>query len=244
MVNTKPWVWLKWVCAGALAVVLGAGGAIAAPGGPQALCQAAAQRASDMTGVPLRVLLAVSLTESGRKTGGTFAAWPWVLNIAGEGVWFDSRAAAVARAQATLAGGETSFDMGCFQINYRWHGEAFTSLNDMIDPDANALYAAQFLTELYAESGDWTVAAGHYHSRTPHFADRYRKVFKRHLSALGSGPLPAPHMAAVQAAPRRVNQFQLLQSGGAPVSMGSLVPVQPGLGGLFDARAASSLWGG
>ena len=244
MVKSGPWVWRKWGGAVALALALVATGLQASPGGPQSLCQGAAQRAAGLTGVPLRVLLAVSLTETGRKTEGAFTAWPWVLNIAGEGFWFDSREAALARARSTLATGQTSFDMGCFQINYRWHGDAFASLDDMIDPDRNALYAAQFLSELYAESGDWSVAVGHYHSRTPQFADRYRKMFQRHLASLGDGPLPQPAFVPLQTTVRRPNQFPLLQAGGDPVSMGSLVPVRPGRGGLFDARPTRSLWGG
>ena len=48
----------------------------------------------------------------------------------------------------------------------------------MFDPDMNALYAARFLSELYREFGDWTGAAGAYHSRTPEYADRYKVKFQ------------------------------------------------------------------
>ncbi|PWR04441.1 hypothetical protein DKT77_01385 [Meridianimarinicoccus roseus] len=238
----------RWALAGLAGCVLVPVAGQAAPGAAQGLCEQAARRAADATGVPLPVLLAVSLTESGRKTGARFGPWPWVLNIAGTGAFFDTRAAALARAQATLARGETSFDMGCFQINYRWHGDAFTSLDQMLDPGANAMYAARFLRELFAETGDWSVAAGHYHSRTPVHADRYRKVFHRHLAALGTGPLPSAPLAALPAqapaATRGPNLFPLLQPGGAPVSMGSLVPTRPAGSGLFDGRAGRSMWGG
>jgi len=223
----------------------------AARGGDGALCEGAARRASAATGVPLPVLLAVALSESGRKTGGQFAPWPWVLNVEGVGAFYDTRDAALAAAQAAIASGRDSTDLGCFQVNFRWHGSAFASLADMLDPDRNAVYAARFLRELYAESGDWMTAAGHYHSRTPAHADRYRGVFRRHLAALGAGPLPAPGpmpdappRVARAAPPERVNRFQLLQGGGAPVSMGSLVPDGPGLGGLFADRPTRSLWGG
>jgi hypothetical protein len=223
----------------------------AARGGDGMLCEAAARRASAASGVPLPVLLAVALSESGRKTGGRFAPWPWVLNIEGAGKFFDTRADALAAAQAAISSGRESTDLGCFQVNFRWHGTAFASLSDMIDPDRNAAYAARFLRELYAESGDWITAVGHYHSRTPVHADRYRGVVRRHLAALDAGPLAAPgpmldavpHAARAEA-PVRENRFQLLQGGGAPVSMGSLVPDGPGLGGLFADRPTRSLWGG
>lgn len=217
-------------------------------GGVQNVCEAAARRASNVTGVPLKVLLAVSLTESGRKTGATFGAWPWTLNIAGQGAFFDTRADALARAQKTLADGERSFDLGCFQINYRWHGEAFSALADMLDPDLNAQYAARFLRDLFAESGDWSVAVGHYHSRTPQYANRYRKVFHRHFANLGGGPMPSlplePLGPITPTVTRGPNRFPLLQPGGAPVSMGSLVPTRPNTGSLFDDRRSRSMWGG
>ena len=235
------------LCAG----LVGTDTAWAARGAEDALCESAARRAAAETGVPLAVLLAVALSESGRKAGARFAPWPWVLNVEGQGAFFDTRAAALAAAQAAISSGRDSTDLGCFQINFRWHGDGFASLADMIDPDRNAAYAARFLRDLYAESGDWIVAAGHYHSRTPVHADRYRKVVQRHLAALGAGPLPAPGplrdaapMLTQAGTPLRENRFQLLQGGGAPVSMGSLVPDNPGLGGLFGDRPARGLWGG
>lgn len=214
------------------------------------LCVAAAQRAARATGVPLQVLMAISLTESGRKAEGRFAPWPWTLNIAGKGFFLPDRQAALDLARRTLAGGQTSFDLGCFQVNYRWHNSAFESVEDMLDPDRNALYAAEFLAGLFAESGNWSVAAGHYHSRTPENASRYRQIFDRHFASLGGDPMSvmaAPDDDGMPAVTRsrapRDNQFPLLQAGGAPLAMGSLVPVQPGRGGLF-AGAARSLWGG
>ena len=223
-----------------------------AAGDAPSLCLAAAQKASRATGVPLEVLMAISLTESGRKAEGRFSAWPWTLNIVGKGFFLPDRQAALDLARRTLDGGQTSFDLGCFQVNYRWHGAAFGSIDEMLDPESNALYAAQFLAGLHAESGDWSVAAGHYHSRTPEHAARYRQIFNRHFAALGGDALaalaaPDPAAAAPGIEPRavrvRVNQFPLLQAGAPPLAMGSLVPVQPGRGGLF-AGSARSLWGG
>lgn len=248
MQRTGRWIGLV---VGLWAALAWPGGAAAARGVDHAVCEAAARRASAETGVPLPVLLAVALSESGRKAGGRFAPWPWVLNVEGAGSFYDTRDAALAAAQAAIAAGRESTDIGCFQVNFRWHGDAFASLSDMIDPDRNAAYAARFLRALHAESGDWITAAGHYHSRTQVHAERYRGVVRRHLAALGAGPLPAPGpmpdlppMAPRIETAARENRFQLLQGGGAPVSMGSLVPDNPGLGGLFADRPARSLWGG
>ncbi|WP_193140383.1 MULTISPECIES: lytic transglycosylase domain-containing protein [unclassified Meridianimarinicoccus] len=221
-----------------------AGAAVArrADAPPPDLCERAAHKAARTTGVPVQVLLAISLTETGRKQASGFGPWPWTLNIAGEGFFFDTPAAALARAERSLRSGQTSFDVGCFQVNYRWHGDAFASLAEMLEPDRNALYAAQFLAALFAESGDWTVAAGHYHSRTKVHADRYRKIFTRHLARLGPLDHQAP-LPASDAMIARVNRFPLLQAGAPSATMGSLVPdVAVVRGGLFADHDVRALW--
>ena len=43
----------------------------------------------------------------------------------------------------------------------------FPSLESMFDPQVGAGYAARFLKSLYAERGNWSAAAGAYHSQTP-----------------------------------------------------------------------------
>jgi hypothetical protein len=103
----------------------------------------------------------------------------------GAGHWFESRAEAEAYVAREQARGARSFDVGCFQINHRWHGEAFASVSAMFDPRANADYAARFMAGLYAETRDWGRAAGFYHSRTPEFFGRYRARFERIMADAG-----------------------------------------------------------
>lgn len=188
----------------ALLLALAAAGAEASPG-PAELCRRAGEAAALRHGVPPALMQAIALVETGRTRGGVRAPWPWTLNIAGKGHWLDSRAAARARAEAALAAGERSVDLGCFQINYRWHGMAFASLDAMLDPARSADYAARFLAGLAAETGDWTVAAGRYHSRTPVHYRRYGALIEAALADLGAAPpsaapapdtAPAPRLAA------------------------------------------------
>ena len=54
----------------------------------------------------------------------------------------------------------------------------------MFDPDVGAAYASQFLKSLHAERGDWSLAAGAYHSQTPERAGVYRARFDRILAGL------------------------------------------------------------
>ena len=160
----------------------------AAVADPSELCDRAAQRAATATGVPLTVLQAIALTETGRRHDGAFRPWPWTTHAAGEGRWFASRAAAEAHVRSLRDEGRRSIDIGCFQVNYRWHGDAFASPEAMFDPDANALYAARFLSGLRDELGGWEAAAGAYHSRTPELAARYTARFRQHLAAAGGEP--------------------------------------------------------
>lgn len=185
------------------------------------LCVGAAQTAADRTGVPLSVLMAVTLTETGRRTDAGLAPWPWAINQAGKGYWFATQQEAVDFADSQLALGLQNFDVGCFQLNHRWHSKGFRSTADMFDPTSNALYAARFLAELYAEKGDWSLAAATYHSRTPEEADIYRAKFDAILAGLPV--LPRPDYAIAVAAPR-INNFPLLQ-GGRIGKSGSLVPL-------------------
>ncbi len=194
---------------------------------PSELCLRAANRAADRHGVPRDVLAAIALTETGTTRAGRRGPWPWTLNIEGAGRWFDSRAEALAAAEAAIRAGRVSTDLGCFQINFRWHGSAFAGPEEMLDPAAGADYAARFLADLHAEAGDWTVAAGWYHSRTPSHARRYRAVFTRARAEIGRSP-PAP---AAPAALPPAAEIAAATPGGVRLST-----LRAARGGLFDRR--------
>lgn len=197
-------------------------------------CLRAIEVASANSGVPKDILLAISLTETGRKLEGKLRPWPWTVNMEGAGLWFETPQEALDYASNHFKRGARSFDVGCFQINYRWHGQAFSSIEEMFDPIANARYAARFLGELFTEFGDWSKAAGAYHSRTPKFATRYSARFDRFRARLGD-PVPPVQVAAydgdqkqptsIPSPDLRINLFPLLQQSGANRAPGSLVPL-------------------
>ena len=194
--------------------------------GADTLCETAAAQAADLLGVPYDVLIAVSVVETGREN----LPWPWTVNIEGEGYWLDTTTDAEAMVQTALDAGLTNIDLGCFQLNYRWHAEAFSSIADMLDPSRNATYAAAYLAAQYDETGDWSSAAAAYHSATPEHADRYRARFEETWTRLAGDPdkLDGP-LAEV-----RLNRFPLLIAGKAG-SRGSLVPVTVGANRLIGA---------
>ena len=185
------------------------------------LCIAAAENAANETGVPLPVLMAISLVETGRASSAGLKPWPWAVNQAGEGHWFPTPQAAIEFVEGQLDLGLRNFDIGCFQLNHRWHSKGFRSTEDMFDPTRNALYAAQFLREIHTELGDWSLAAAAYHSRTPDLADRYRTKFDATLAGLTTAPF-SPTAAIDRSF--RINHFPLLQAG-LQGKAGSLVPL-------------------
>jgi Transglycosylase SLT domain len=187
-------------------------------GDPAALCRDAATQASAETGVPFDVLLAVATVETGRND----QPWPWTVNFGGDGQWFDSAEEAAASVDQALRAGATNIDLGCFQLNYRWHAEAFGSVDDMLDPERNATYAAEYLSRHYATTGDWALAAAAYHSATPEYARIYQDKFEATYARLSSGDSPDASRDAL-AATARSNGFPLLIAGMGGLK-GSLFP--------------------
>jgi hypothetical protein len=213
------------LCLPMLPAILATGlaGPATASQSPPDLCRAAARAASDETGVPYDVLMAIALTETGQSRDGVLEPWAWAVHHDGKGHWLATKAEAVALAETALQSGATNIDLGCFQLNIRWHAGAFSSADDMLEPAQNARYAAGFLADLYQESGDWTRAAGAYHSRDPENAEAYRLKFATILAGLQDGGASPDIAAPLVAMAPRANRFPLLQTG-APGGIGSIVP--------------------
>ncbi len=197
-----------------------------------AQCDEAAATAARQSGVPIDVLLAVTRTETGRRSEGVLVPWPWTVNMEGAGRWFATEDEARAYVFQHFKRGARSFDVGCFQINYKWHGQAFRSIDEMFDPVKNALYAADFLADLYGEFGDWTKAAGAYHSRTKEYADRYEARFdqvRQNVQPMQLASAPNASRRATFGAPQRLDLNRALTNGPlvgqGTAAMGSLVPV-------------------
>lgn len=208
------WPMIHWLLLPSL--LLGSVSTVAYGGtDPATLCVSAARVAAKQTGVPLDALLAISVVETGRG----IVPWPWTVNLGGEGRWLETSVEAVALVQEALDQGATNIDIGCFQLNYRWHARAFVSVEDMLDPGRNALYAAGYLAQQHARTGDWTAAAAAFHSATPEHADRYRARYEETLASLGS----APEVHSEGPGIPRDNGFPLLLAGTAGRN-GSLVP--------------------
>lgn len=195
---------------------------------PAGLCESAAAIAAVEHGIPQALFLAISQVETGRATSaGPGRPWPWAINARGEGHWFATRRAAVDFAERAEAMGAEQIDVGCFQINERWHGDAFEGFSHMVDPTANARYAARFLAALYREFGDWTAATAAYHSRTH---EKGRAYVTRVRQALRAPVSAEPHGTATlrTAAKRQLYRRPPLPSSPGALRrapLGSLVPL-------------------
>ena len=203
---------------------------------PALLCDQATHRAARTAGVPLDILLAIARVETGRDQGRGLQPWPWTVNVGGDGAFYDDAALALAQASQVLDAGTENFDVGCFQLNYRWHGGAFPSLEAMFDPETNALYAANFLLKLYQSTGSWAQAIGQYHSQSGELAAPYLA----NVDALLGGGLAQDQVDLQLAGDDpdlpflRENNFPLLLAG-ASGQGGSLVPRTSSRGSLFAA---------
>ncbi len=135
--------------------------------GPQAgPCSAAITYAERARNIPVHLLQAISLTESGRWSDhhDAFIAWPWTVMAEGKGRYLPSKQAAIAEVKALQARGVTNIDVGCMQVNLYYHGRNFGSLEEAFDPIHNVAYATSFLMELRLKRNSWTRAVKEYHS--------------------------------------------------------------------------------
>lgn len=127
---------------------------------PSNVCEREMTRAAKKYDVPLAVLYAVGLTETGQKG----SLHPYALNIEGPSFFAANLEEAIQRFEQARKGGAKLIDIGCMQINHYYHANQFHSINDMFDPHANVDYAARFLRELKSREGSWTLAAARYHA--------------------------------------------------------------------------------
>lgn len=180
-------------------------GVVAAPADLQgwaaqqsALCTDAIAAAERKWEIPTGLLQTMAKVESGRPLPplGRLGPWPWTLDVDGQGAFYDTKAAALEGVRAAVARGGRYVDVGCVQVNLQHHPSAFRSLEEALDPVANADYAGRFLRGLRdgPGGGNWFQATGFYHSQTPERAAVYRErvsaVAEGRAMPRGIGPVP------------------------------------------------------
>lgn len=155
------------------------------------ICQRATQHAEASNALPQDLLTAISHAESGQWDAEEQAiiAWPWTVTNGGKGRFFPDKQAAIAFVRGLQRKGIRNIDVGCLQVNLRYHPDAFSNLEEAFDPNANARYAARFLGKLQRDNKSWSEAVKRYHSANPSYGEPYRERVlnfwnkKQHTSA-------------------------------------------------------------
>ncbi|AWD33050.1 putatative lytic transglycosylase [Candidatus Fokinia solitaria] len=127
------------------------------------------------------LLLAVTVVESGvyNSEARMALAWPWTIGIAGESYRFSTKNEAVKFFNSKINEGISNIDVGCSQINYRYHGHNFDSIEQMMEPANNIAYASYLIAKNYKNTSEWLKAASQFHSFTPIYSERYKeKIIK------------------------------------------------------------------
>lgn len=175
---------------------------------PDTACLREILAAQERHGIPGNLLLAIGLQEAGQRRDGVLTVWPYTVNANGEGRFFDSAEAAADWVRERQAAGIASIDLGCMQINLRWHPGAFATVEQGFDPAINVEYAALLLKALEARLGDWGAAAGAYHSQTPEYQNAYLERLARN----------------VEVANQRIEEIRTLAGRTAPAARAPTMP--------------------
>ena len=197
-------------------------------------CEAIAAQLGAQAGLPEGLLPAIARIESGLALKGGTRAWPWTLNTAGQGHYFETSADAMTFLQSVLQNGQRNVDIGCMQINYHWHNENFQSVAAMMDPVQNITYAIEFLKSLRAQSGSWSAAVQRYHSNDPTRGSAYHERFVAALGRVQKGEAGQPQFGADTAA----TAVMASDAGGlyATYLGGEDSPLVPGISALGSAE--------
>lgn len=95
-----------------------------------------------------------------------------LMRAAGISKKFSSKDKAVSFVQQMQDIGIQNIDVGVMQVNLKYHGKAFASLNDAFDPYTNINYAVSYLMK-HRQTKDWWASVGRYHSGTGLHAKQY-----------------------------------------------------------------------
>ncbi|MBT5572442.1 MAG: transglycosylase SLT domain-containing protein [Alphaproteobacteria bacterium] len=139
------------------------------------ICSQAIRSVDSEANTPTALLTAISHVESGRWDAQKEAlfAWPWTVTNGSDGQYFPTKDAAIAQVRKLQSKGIRNIDVGCMQINLKYHPNAFEDLESALDPKTNARYAAKLLNSLFETHKTWAESIRRYHSSNPKFNRPY-----------------------------------------------------------------------
>ena len=131
------------------------------------LCENTIESIELQTDIPKGLLLGIGKTEAIRKINNKYIIWPWTINHAGKSLFFDNKEQMKNYVFKNLKRKDFNIDVGCMQINIKWHKNNFKKISDMFEVNPNISYAASFIKQLKNKHGSWDKAIKHYHSSDP-----------------------------------------------------------------------------
>ena len=131
------------------------------------LCENTIESIELQTDIPKGLLLGIGKAEAIRKINNKYIIWPWTINHAGKSLFFDNKEQMKNYVFKNLNRKDFNIDVGCMQINIKWHKNNFKKISDMFEVNPNISYAASFLKQLKNKHGSWDKAIKHYHSSDP-----------------------------------------------------------------------------
>lgn len=132
--------------------------------------------------LPKDLLYAIALNESKTKTkSGKIVAWPWTLNYKKKGYFFKTKSDLYQSVKAILATGDTNFDICVMQINWRYHSERFSNIEEALSPPACVSAAADYLVEITGMPNrrNWKQIVGGYHNFNSRLGNQYANRVKK-----------------------------------------------------------------
>lgn len=123
---------------------------------PELIANAEARRQ-----IPRGLLMAIAVTESGLN--GT--PNPFAMNIAGRAYHAKNTSEMSQIITANKKRGITSIDVGCMQINLKYHEDNFQSYKQLLNSATNVEYGASYLIKLAREQNSWREGVMDYHHK-------------------------------------------------------------------------------
>ncbi|MFQ3307620.1 MAG: hypothetical protein ACI8ZF_000880 [Candidatus Midichloriaceae bacterium] len=140
--------------------------------------------------IPNNYLYYISKVESGKwnKYLKRLEPWPWAANVNGKSMFFKNKKEMVDTLRVHILNGEENIDIGCNQINYKYHKHHFKNLEQMATPHLNVEYSASYLFKNFTKTKNWHSAIAQYHSKNPKLGKLYinkiEKTAKNHNNQL------------------------------------------------------------
>ncbi|MDC5870264.1 lytic transglycosylase [Vibrio europaeus] len=141
--------------------------------------------ASKKNGVPVQVLRAIALTESGiTLSDDSYKPWPFTLNWRKKEYRFNTKEKACTELKKILKVSR-AVDIGMTQLHWKYHDEFVGDACDYFDAEVAIPRTAVVLKKCYKNHKNWVLAAGCYHRPAGgELAKEYMKKFAKKLETI------------------------------------------------------------